>query len=301
MTCLLPNNASIYHLNSLIEQIHTQINDLDCITIATMFASNSQPLEHFKNICKTYNTEIKQLISAHDINDWVSDKTKGMITQVIDSIAGLSFMINAVYFKGSWLNVFSKSNTYLTKFYSNKDYAKCHMMTQFNIVSAIFGEDYNAIQLLYSETDDIRAAYIKPTSTDIDEFIEAMTNAKLTLLLKKLQETSYRMKIGIPKMTIKGNYKLIPSLQSIGLSNVFSAEATIPKIVANFGGINNVTQECIIKANEEGTKAVAVSSTTSKHGKPKEMIFNSSFIFIIFHKDFLEHFLFIAKVEDPSD
>lgn len=303
LSCLSPNNAALDHLNSLINTLLDKLNTINCITIATMFATNDQPYDLFKEICDKYSVEISKLTDAQSINTWASIQTKGMITKVIESIEKMSFvLINAVYFKGTWAYIFPKSNTYLATFNSSKGKVKCSMMTQFNIVSAIFGnKDYEAIQLLYSESDDIRAAYIKPISENIDDFIKGMTSKKLTLILRDLQTVSYRMRISIPKMNIEGNNKLIPVLESMRLNNVFGNKGDIPKIIDNFNGIDDITQKCIIKVNEEGTEAAAVSTITGKHGRPKEVIFGSSFIFVIFHKEFPDNFLFIAKVENPHN
>ena len=47
------------------------------------------------------------------INEWVSTNTKGKIKKIVQEIdpGTLLFLINAIYFKGSWQEEFDKSKT----------------------------------------------------------------------------------------------------------------------------------------------------------------------------------------------
>ncbi len=52
------------------------------------------------------------------INSWVSDHTGGKIKEIIRQISPLSilFLINAVYFKGTWSEPFDPKNTHMADF-----------------------------------------------------------------------------------------------------------------------------------------------------------------------------------------
>src|SRR5882724_9843900 len=51
--------------------------------------------------------------AAKTINDWVSTKTNGRIDKIVDAIPSsrVMYLVNAVYFKGSWTEEFDPANT----------------------------------------------------------------------------------------------------------------------------------------------------------------------------------------------
>eukprot|EP01084_Bolivina_argentea_P051349 94458_1 len=65
--------------------------------------------------------------SANMINNWCCDNTKKMIKKVVtaNDIKGVLLVItNAIYFKGKFINAFSKKNTQKNVFYQNKSRKK---------------------------------------------------------------------------------------------------------------------------------------------------------------------------------
>jgi serine protease inhibitor len=66
-----------------------------------------------------YDAEVKGLdfskaeASKNTINSWVNDQTRGKIPTIVDQITPdhVMFLINAVYFKGTWKYNFKKSDT----------------------------------------------------------------------------------------------------------------------------------------------------------------------------------------------
>jgi len=59
-----------------------------------------------------YNTSYFKLENVGQVNNYVSDHTNGKITNIIDSIDNILFMIiNALYFNGSWDKKFYESST----------------------------------------------------------------------------------------------------------------------------------------------------------------------------------------------
>ena len=68
--------------------------------------------DEFKQICTQYNTSYFKLESLEQVNNYVSEHTNGKITDFLQSINNILFMIiNALYFKGSWEKKFDESLT----------------------------------------------------------------------------------------------------------------------------------------------------------------------------------------------
>jgi len=82
-----------------------------------------------------------------EINTWVENKTHGKIKDIISEINPLEIavLINAVYFKGKWMEQFKKSSTTYNVFYSSGSESKVSMMCQKNHYRCFMDEE-NSIQ-----------------------------------------------------------------------------------------------------------------------------------------------------------
>ncbi|PRW50775.1 ase inhibitor I4 serpin isoform A [Chlorella sorokiniana] len=71
--------------------------------------------EAYQAALQTYfNATLEQLSTAQAVNDWVSEATRGKITEIVnDDIVqqAVLMLVNAVYFKGQWANQFDKEAT----------------------------------------------------------------------------------------------------------------------------------------------------------------------------------------------
>ena len=67
----------------------------------------------FTQTCKNYNTSYFELINAEQINNFCSENTNGKINHIIDEIDPKTslILINAIYFKGIWIEQFYEGNT----------------------------------------------------------------------------------------------------------------------------------------------------------------------------------------------
>ena len=67
----------------------------------------------FTQICENYNTSFFELISAEQVNNFCSENTNGKINHIINDIDEnlVLMIINAIYFKGTWLEKFRQQDT----------------------------------------------------------------------------------------------------------------------------------------------------------------------------------------------
>ena len=67
----------------------------------------------FTQICENYNTSFFELISAEQVNNFCSENTNGKINHIINDIDEnlVLMLINAIYFKGTWLEKFRQQDT----------------------------------------------------------------------------------------------------------------------------------------------------------------------------------------------
>ena len=69
--------------------------------------------EYINTLMNIYGAEVFDEIDVNRINSWVSGKTHGKIKDIIENLdpLELAVLVNAVYFKGKWLNQFKVKNT----------------------------------------------------------------------------------------------------------------------------------------------------------------------------------------------
>ena len=122
----LGNEISLNTANKIYPSIEFNIKKEFIDLLEKHFFSEVQELEYSKNV---ESTKI--------INDWVSEKTVNKVNDILDP-SNLDehtkmVLVNAIYFKGSWLNKFDPSDTYEDDFHLDDDTTqKVNMMKLLN-------------------------------------------------------------------------------------------------------------------------------------------------------------------------
>ena len=139
--------------------------------------------EDFINLNKEYfdaEVTVLDFSSAEavpTINAWVSDKTHGKITEIIDTIPWqtVMYLINALYFKGTWSYEFEKSATKDEDFYLIDGSQKtCKMMSMEESFRYYSTETFQAVELPYGCGDFAMTIFLPSTDTGIDNFISGL-------------------------------------------------------------------------------------------------------------------------------
>lgn len=106
-------------------------------------APNFPILDSYVSALKTYyNAEAEPLTSAAIVNNWVSNATNGKITSIIDeptAAAASLLLVNAIYFKGMWLQPFVNDSTqpYAFNLLDGTTQESAMMYMQYNLGPAI--------------------------------------------------------------------------------------------------------------------------------------------------------------------
>ena len=199
------------------------------------------------------------------INKWGSDHTEGMIKEVLKKDEfdpdAVSYLLNAIYFKGSWKKKFDKALTMKEAFihageteemtYTFAD--MMHQMTNFE----------------YAETDDCQALRL-PYGNGSFQMTVLLPKGKTNALPKvptaeKWQQLNEQMDstlvdVWLPRFETDTDIDLKPIMQKLGMPDAFD------RVKANFSRFCNVEvyislmkQVAKVKLDEEGTEAAAVT------------------------------------------
>jgi serpin B len=238
------------------------------------------------------------------INDWVNDKTKGKIPEIIEDIdaAQYMFLVNAVYFLGKWQYKFDKSATMDDTFYlSDGSTVEVPMMEQENDFQFCSEENFSAVKLPYGDGSFYMVIALPNADYGIDALIDSMNAEKWAAILKSMSKQS--LALYMPRFEIECKYKLNEALINMGMDLPFSSvNADFSNMIDAQVFIDEVMHKTYIKADEEGTEAAAATSVgialTAVGSGPTPFRIDRPFFFAIAEKE-SGAILFSGKIENP--
>ena len=228
------------------------------------------------------------------INQWASDHTEQMITEVLDEDSfnpdAVSYLLNAIYFKGSWTSKFDKAETVSEIFEHagpDKNLVMPPMMHQ--QASFDYGEtaDYQALRLPYGNGSFVMTVLLP----------KAQTNAVPTVpTAEAWQQLNQRMHgqtvdVKLPRFETTTNIDLKAIMTALGMPNAFDYQkADFSNFCNTPTYIGLMKQVAKIKLDEEGTEAAAVTVIGMDNGEmtggPSIVTFhaNHPFLYVISEK-----------------
>jgi serpin B len=266
----------------------------------------------FIDTCQNYyDAQVKGLNfgdgkSADVINNWVSDKTNGRITNMVKSpIPGdiVMYLMNAIYFKGDWRHQFDKKNTASGNFtLSDGSKVQSQMMHMETPMPYYQSSEAQVLDMAYGDSVFSMTVLLPSPGTSIDDFVANLTREKLDNWIGQLQRE--KVQIIMPRFKIEYNTDLNKVLSDMGMQIAFDP------IKANFSNINpnaqlyisKVKQKSYVNVDEEGTEAAAATSVSIGLSAVEPVpVFRADrpFVYLIRERS-SGAILFIGKMENPT-
>jgi serine protease inhibitor len=266
----------------------------------------------FKDVNRlNFNAEINSLNfsdpnAPNIINAWVNKCTNGKIDKIIsDQIPSemVMYLINAIYFKGTWTKTFDTSATKADVFTRpDGSHASCKMMHQKASMKYHADNQVQVVDLPYGDAGFSMTILLPAIGTDIDDFAGKLTQQVWSSSTNKL--ASQEVELSFPKFKFEYDKTLNDMLKSMGMSVAFSrtdADFTnIDKRGQLF--ISEVKHKTFVQVDEEGTEAAAVTSVgvgATSVGQNIVMRVDHPFIFAI-RENNSGTILFIGKIVEPK-
>jgi len=240
------------------------------------------------------------------INNWVNDKTHGKITKVIDSIDPLTlmFLINAIYFKGTWQFEFDKEKTAEASFFLlGGETIDCQMMQLEGDLSYYADDQVQIVDLPYGDGTFSMTILLPKNSESLNPLIMNLDKNQWEYYINRL--TTSPVMLEMPKFKLE--YKLIMNgiLSQMGMAIAFDPfHADFSRINSQLPlHISSVLHKTFVQVDEEGTEAAAVTvvtvGTTSVGPHGIYMRIDQPFVFVL-----REHqsgtLLFMGKILQPQ-
>ena len=305
-------STSLDELNDINYKILSKISSFSTIDIANAVMTRFKPLENFCSVADKYLAPMESLESVEQINEWCKEKTHGKIEKIIEQLSPETIMIllNAVYFKGEWINQFDKYFTKKLPFYNlSKNEIKVDTMLQIDHFRYFSNKEIQAIELPFQK-DFMSAIIILPSEKiEINSFIKNNLAKKnyLTDIINKLDYAKVHLEL--PKFEVTFKETLNHVIKKLGMKKIFnSLEADLSGLYNRKGlFVSQVIHKTYLKVNEEGTEAAAVTlvevDEASMAGEEEiihEMKVNRPFLFLLKNWELPEGYdmVFMAKIEE---
>jgi serine protease inhibitor len=272
---------------------------------------NQQFIKRSQNFYQGIVTNLNFADSSakEQINQWVASNTAQHIPQILDSISpdDALYLINAIYFKGSWTNKFDHRDTTEQAFQIEPNQTKpVAMMSQSGDYRYYENQQFQAIRLPYGKQGELGMYIFLPqANSNLGQFNQQLNLANWQEWLSQMR--SQPGNVSLPKFKLESDTDLKAVLSSLGMQQVFDAtQADFTPMTDDTVGINTVKHQAVIEVNEEGTEAAGVTSIgihiTSATPQPQSFVMNINrpFFFAI-RDDITEAILFMGNVVDPQD
>ncbi|WP_311440540.1 serpin family protein [Hoylesella buccalis] len=265
-------SGKVDDINSLCHQLMIESPKLDKstkVSIANAVVANkNKPLQpDFKNVVeKQYqalvtNQDFSSPATLSFINLWASELTHGMVPQLLDRVHpdAVTYLLNALYFKGIWYRQFDKKRTQQESF-TQADGKKLtvKMMHQKERFFAAENDNYQTVVLPYGNGSYEMVVLLPREGKDLSSLLQTMDAKKWKDNLKNTYSSEVDLKL--PRFTSAYTRELNDVLKLLGMNTMFErGKADLTKMSKAKAFVSMVLQKAKIEVDEEGSKAAAVT------------------------------------------
>ena len=234
--------------------------------------------------------DFKQSSTLQRINGWCSQHTDGMIPKFLDEVDGsaVSYVLNAIYFNGTWADKFTKMSTRKEAFRGyTRDRKMADMMHQESKFDYFSNDTYAAVTLPYSSYNYGMTVLLPNEGKSIDEMMQQLTPEEVTEKMPQQMERCM-VDLKLPRFTTATDISLNELVMKLGAKRMFSpSKADFSQLADGPFCVAKMLQKAKIEVSEEGTRAAAVTgamvATTSLQPQPRRVAFhaNRPFVYLI--------------------
>ncbi|HEX8695097.1 MAG TPA: serpin family protein [Longimicrobium sp.] len=266
----------------------------------------------FLETCRTYfgakaaGLDFGSPAAVDSINRWASQATSGRIDKIVEKIDGddIMFLVNALYFKGSWRAAFDPAQTTQAPFHGADGVDRTvPLMVRGGNYRHVWRPEYQAVDLPYGNGAFVMTVVLPREGHGVDALVGSLDAARwqeITAALDGVQETE--MSVFLPRFRVTYEKTLNDALKALGMPLAFTDAADFTAL-SPAGGVyvSEVLQKSFVEVNEEGTEAAAVTSVNvGLVSVPPSFRADRPFVFAI-RERFSGTILFIGKIAKLGD
>ena len=275
--------------NKLLNQTEKTVKLADSVWIKNGAVNVEE--DYLKTVKEIYNAEVFRsdfnALTLKDVNNWCSNKTEGMIPEIIDEIEedDVIYVINALFFDAKWQNEKSQASK---RVFTCLDGAQ-NTVEMFTSNEQIYIDFGNAQGFLkgYLGGKYSFLGILPNDGTTVYEFAEGLTGEKYFEAMSKREIA--KVSTIIPEFAFDYAVNLSEPLVRMGLERAFNSDAEFDKMGRTTAGdklyLGYVLQKTRIELDRKGTKAAAVTfggmkgESAPEPGKEYLIILDRPFMF----------------------
>jgi len=211
------------------------------------------------------NVDFAAPATLQAINDWAKASTNGKIPTILDQIGDeVMFLINAIYFKGSWRLAFDPKDTHSAPFHAADGTTQSvpTMSLRPETHRYAFTRDAELLELLYGNGAFAMTIVLPSRDRTLEDITAGLDAARWAEWIGALQDQ--KVGVELPKFRVEYKRELKDDLSALGMRIAFDPDRADFSGMANIAPdrlfITRVTQKTFVDVNEEGTEAAAVTA-----------------------------------------
>ena len=238
---------------------------------------NAITAEFISNLRSSYLARVDSVDFARNAtaiqtqaNEWVKNQTRGLIDLILSSPPAADtklLLLNVIYFRGKWKHPFDKQLSRMMTFFNDgKNEAGVDFMidqgNRYQTADAVIsGQKVQSLRLDYSDNRTCMIILLPEQRNGLPDMIaNSSFESDVSNVLQNSNFTTGKVDIWIPKFKLETDYNLIPVLENMGLSEVFSTSADFSRITGTKDlFVSQVKHKAFVKVDEEGTEAAGVT------------------------------------------
>ena len=218
-------------------------------------------------VVKMYDAEVENLDFGNEkatlrrINGWCDKQTNGLIPQVLNDVNPdmFAYLLNALYFKGTWMHKFNSRYTEDRPFRLESGQEKMvPMMMQERKFDYSENELCQRLRLPYGDGSFAMVVMLPKKGHKVAEVVASL-DAEGWETIRHRMYGNTRINVWLPRFESKYHIKLNDILSDMGMARAFRSGADFKAMSLNADYLDFVQQDAVIKVDEEGSEAAAVS------------------------------------------
>ncbi|KAG8449081.1 hypothetical protein GDO86_015943 [Hymenochirus boettgeri] len=270
------------------------------MNILESFAHDLQHYYHAEAITANFNNPED---AKKQINDFVKNKTKGKIDELITNLSNevKLLLLNYIFLDAQWETPFNPHMTHSSQFFIDENSTvEVKMMSRTDSFKVYEDEILPCKVLSLPYKNNANMLLILPKAGKMHKVEEALS----VETVKRWQNSTKErfMELHLPKFSISSSLNLKEILTDIGMGIIFSDKADFSGITKDFPlKVSKVVHKAVLDVDEKGTKAAAVTEIEGVLTMLLEDFrVDRPFIALICSED-VHTMLFMAKVINPTE
>lgn len=238
--------------------------DMRLNTLLTVSQDYELDPEFVQNAVQYYNADtatadFSQKETKDALNDWIEEQTNGMIKDMIgDEVdeSTVMLLLNAIYYKGRWSNVFDEDKTDQQTFHGDQGDQTVDMMhLDSEDIYYLDAEEYEVVGLPYKDFAAVMYIILPKEGSSPEDLYGELAQKTNSELMGDSREVI----LSLPKFTLESDLGLETMLKAAGTGTIFDGGLTGIADGEHELYVDAARQKAKIIVDEEGTEAAAVT------------------------------------------